>query len=73
MLEVVGATEVVECVVCVLEDEDEATIEERSSGLAEEAVNAAGFEMEEGALELIDRDELTTLETEITEETEAEP
>ena len=69
----VGATEVVECVVCVLEDEDEATREERSSGLAEEAVNAAGFEMEEEALELIDRDELTTLETEITEETEAEP
>ena len=62
-----------ECVVCVLEDEDEATREERSSGLAEEAVNAAGFEMEEEAWELIDRDELTTLETEITEETEAEP
>ena len=58
---------------CVLEDEDEATREERSSGLAEEAVNAAGFEMEEEAWELIDRDELTTLETEITEETEAEP
>ena len=38
-----------ECVVCVLEDEDEATREERSSGLAEEAVNAAGFEMEEEA------------------------
>ena len=63
----------VECVVCVLEDEDEATREERSSGLAEEAVNAAGFEMEEEAWELIDRDELTTLETEITEETETEP
>ena len=45
----VGATEVVECVVCVLEGEDEATREERSSGLAEEAVNAAGFEMEEEA------------------------